>query len=123
MTVRIRERLCEPGNDFANWGTTLRTGKRLCELGNGGGKPTPKPSSKNELGWLGIGFFPQSEKLRITERFRRSDLGHLEVETTYDDPSTFKKPFTVRRVNSLAAKDWEVLEYVCAENNRDLEHI
>jgi hypothetical protein len=77
----------------------------------------------NELGWLGNGFFPQTEKLRTTERFRRTDLGHLEVETTYDDPSTFKKPFTIRRINPLAPNDWEVLEYVCGENNRDLEHI
>ena len=79
----------------------------------------------NELGWLSVGheFFPQTEQLRITERFRRTDLGHLEVETTYDDPGTFKKPFTVRRINLLAPKDWEVLEYVCGENNRDLEHI
>lgn len=75
----------------------------------------------NELAWLQNGFFPQTEKLRITERFRRTDLGHLHVEN--DDPSTFKKPFTIRRINSLALKDWEVLEYVCGENNRDLEHL
>jgi hypothetical protein len=56
-------------------------------------------------------------------RFRRSDLGHLEVETTYDDPSMFKQPFTTRQVRSLAPKDEEVQEYVCNENERDVAHM
>ena len=80
----------------------------------------------NDLGWVGaelLALFPQTEKLHITERFRRLDLGHLEAVTTYDDPGSFKKPFTSRKVSSLAPKDIEVLEYVCAENNRDLPHL
>lgn len=64
-----------------------------------------------------------TEKLRITERFRRLDLGRLEVETTYDDPSEFKKPFTMREVRLLAPKGEEVLEYVCVENERDVSHM
>jgi carboxypeptidase family protein len=81
----------------------------------------------NDLGWVGVGpglpAFPQTGKLHLTERYRRLDLGHLEVETTYEDPSEFKKPFTMRQVSTLAPKDEEVLEYVCAENNRDLPHL
>ena len=79
----------------------------------------------NEFGWVGVGLsaFLQTEKLLVTERFRRLDLGHLEVVTTYDDPGGFKQPFTTREVHSLAAKDEEVLEYVCTENNRDLPHL
>jgi hypothetical protein len=30
----------------------------------------------------------------VAERFRRIDLGHLEVEVTYTDPGTFKTPLT-----------------------------
>lgn len=79
----------------------------------------------NGLAYLvvGPGVYSQTENLRVTERFRRSDLGHLEVLTTYDDPSVFKKPFTTRQIRALAPKDWEILEYVCAENNRDLPHL
>jgi hypothetical protein len=83
----------------------------------------------NDLGWIGdpsfrfFAGFPQTEKLRITERFRRSDLGHLEVVTTYDDPSMFKQPFATRQVRSLAPKDEEVPEYVCNENERDASHM
>jgi hypothetical protein len=46
----------------------------------------------NQLGRLGVALgglsqdAPRTEKLHVTERFRRRDLGHLEVETTYDDP-------------------------------------
>ena len=79
----------------------------------------------NALANLVVGgrVYSQTEKLRVTERFRRLDLGHVEVLTTYDDPSVFKKPFTTRQVRSLAPKDWEILEYVCAENNRDVQHL
>jgi hypothetical protein len=33
-----------------------------------------------------------SEKLRVTERFRRFDFGHLQYQITYDDPETLTKP-------------------------------
>jgi len=78
----------------------------------------------NDRGWVpALGAFPQTEQLRVIERFHRADLGHLEVELTFEDPGAFKKPFKMKRVNSLAPKDWEILEYVCAENNRDVPHL
>ena len=42
---------------------------------------------------------------------------------TFDDPTAFQKPWTLKRVSSLAAKGIDVLEYVCAENNKDVEHL
>jgi Carboxypeptidase regulatory-like domain len=69
----------------------------------------------NELGRLGVSLgglsqdAPRTEKLHVTERLRRPDLGHLEVETTYDDPGAFKKPFKTRYVKALAPKDEEIL--------------
>jgi hypothetical protein len=76
----------------------------------------------NDRGWVTFNAFPQTEQLKVTERFRRLDLGHLEVELTFEDPSVFKKPFTLKRVSTLAPDNYELLEYVCAENNRDREH-
>ena len=29
---------------------------------------------------------PHSEALHVTERFRRVDFGHMDVEMTFDDP-------------------------------------
>jgi hypothetical protein len=74
----------------------------------------------NDKTWLNM--FPHTGKLHITERLRRPDLGHLEVETTYDDPESFKTPFQTKFVNVLAP-DEEVEEYVCAENNQYSEHV
>jgi len=39
---------------------------------------------------------PHSEALRIIERFRRRDFGHLDVEMTFDDAKTYTKPFTIK---------------------------
>ena len=71
----------------------------------------------NDKGWLDFGGLPQTETLRLTERFRRRDFGHLGVEMTFEDPKTFTKPFSLRIEKALAA-DTEPLEDFC-ENERD----
>jgi hypothetical protein len=78
----------------------------------------------NDLGWISGGrvMFPQTEKLHVTERFRRLDLGHLQLERTFDDPGYLKQPFTTTEVHPLAPKDVDVLEFVCNENEKDLAH-
>jgi hypothetical protein len=74
----------------------------------------------NQKSWLFL-MVPHTTKLHVTQRFRRLDLGHLEIETTYDDPDTFNKPSTFKVVNILAP-DENVDEVVC-ENNQYLEHV
>ncbi len=74
----------------------------------------------NDKTWLNM--LPHTGKLQITERLRRPDLGHLEVETTYNDPESFRTPFQTKIVNVLAP-DEEVEEYVCAENNQYRDHV
>jgi len=76
-----------------------------------------------DRGWIASGSYPQTEKLHVIERFRRPDLGHLERVITFDDSTAFTKPWTLKRVSSLAPKGIDVLEYVCAENNKDVEHL
>ena len=66
--------------------------------------------------------FPYTEKLHLTTRFRRPDLGHLEMDVTFDDPGTFLKPWTMKTVSDLA-QDEEVQEIICTENNQDTEHL
>ena len=63
-----------------------------------------------------------SDKLHVIERYRRIDLGHLETEVTVEDPGILKKPWTLKRVSDLAPGE-EIREFMCAENNRDLEHL
>ena len=86
----------------------------------------------NDLAWIivpremaisqGRVVFPQTENLHLTERFRRLDMGRLELERTFDDPGYLKQPFTTTEVHPLAPKDVDVLEFVCNENERDLAH-
>jgi hypothetical protein len=74
----------------------------------------------NDKSWL---FFlvPHTAMLHVTQRLRRPDLGHLEIETTYDDPGAFKTPAKFKTLN-LLAPDETVDEVVC-ENNQYPDHI
>jgi hypothetical protein len=74
----------------------------------------------NDKGWLDVGGLPQTETLKLTERYRRPDFGHLEMDLTFDDPKTFAKPFTVHMVKNYVA-DTEILEDVC-DNEVDSPH-
>jgi hypothetical protein len=75
----------------------------------------------NDKGWLDTAGHPQTESLRLTERLRRRDFGHMDFEMTIDDPKVFTKPFTVKR-ERLLAPDTELLEDVC-ENEKDVVHL
>ena len=70
--------------------------------------------------WLDLQSHPHSDKLHIVERYHRPDMGHMEIETTVDDPGVLAKPWTVKSVADLAHE--EIFEFICQENNRDLEH-
>ena len=58
----------------------------------------------------------------MIERYRRPDLGHLQVEITLEDPKAFTKPHTFTRTYTLLT-NWEIHEYVCNEFNVDAEHL
>jgi hypothetical protein len=75
----------------------------------------------NDQGWLDVGGNPQTESLRLTERYHRPDFGHLQLEVTFEDPKTFTKPFTLRTTKTYTA-DTEIFEDVC-ENERDRGHL
>jgi len=64
---------------------------------------------------------PRSESMRMTERFRRRDFGHMEVQITIDDPQNYMRPITIK-ANLRLLPDTDVLEKVC-ENEKDLRHL
>jgi Carboxypeptidase regulatory-like domain len=72
--------------------------------------------------WLDQDAHPHSDKLHVIERYRRVDLGHLETEVMVEDPGVLVKPWTMKRVSDLAPGE-EIREFMCSENNRDLEHL
>jgi len=71
---------------------------------------------------LDISGHPRSESMRLTERYRRRDVGHLDVEITFDDPVVYTKPFTIK-VTHLLQPDTDILEYFCNENEQDRAHL
>ena len=68
--------------------------------------------------------YPVTERTHIVERFRRPDLGHLELEITIDDPTVFTKPWCMKKITQLAPVDaGRFSEYVCNESERDAAHL
>ena len=60
-----------------------------------------------------------SEQLHFTERIRRPDMYHLEVEITAEDPGAWAPGSKITQtVHGVLALDQEVLEFICQENNR-----
>jgi hypothetical protein len=76
----------------------------------------------NDKSWLDQESHPHSDKLHVIERYTRPDLGHLETEITVEDPVVLAKPYTMKRVSELAPTE-DVYEFICPENNRDVEHL
>jgi hypothetical protein len=76
----------------------------------------------NERSWLDDAGHPHTESLRITERFRRRDFGHIDTEVTFADSKAYARPWTISFVANLVP-DTGLLESVCAETPRDRYHI
>jgi hypothetical protein len=74
----------------------------------------------NDRTWLEAGY-PHTENLRITERWQRKDFGHMSIDASLSDPAIYAKPWTVKAGGSYTA-DTDLLEYVCAENEKDRRH-
>ncbi|MDT8398815.1 MAG: hypothetical protein RQ899_09390 [Pseudomonadales bacterium] len=70
----------------------------------------------NDKTWLTREGLPHTAQLRITERYRRTDFGHIELTISYSDPGTFTQP--VEAVVSLEYRaDAVMMEVVCNESS------
>ena len=72
----------------------------------------------NDKTWVSRYGVSHTEALRVTERYRRPDFGHLEVEVTLTDPGAFARPWGFDMNFALAA-DTEMLEAVCERSSED----
>jgi hypothetical protein len=75
----------------------------------------------NDMSWLDARGTGHSTEMRVEERFRRRDYGHLELTITITDPRTFTRPITFSVVEELLP-DTDLLEHYCLENERDDAH-
>ena len=71
--------------------------------------------------WLDVSGHPHTESLRLTQRFRRLDAGHLEIETTVDDPDAYSQPFTFT-ISATVMPDDDLLEFFCTDNEISSDH-
>jgi hypothetical protein len=76
----------------------------------------------NDRTWLDFSGHPHTEALHMTERFRRTNFGHMDLEVTFDDPKTYVKPFSIRVGVNYVADD-DLIENVCLENEKDREKL
>ena len=72
----------------------------------------------NDKTWVSRNGLSHTEKLRVRERYRRVDFGHLEMEVTFTDAGAFAKPWGFTAKMQLAA-DTEMLEAVCEHSSEN----
>jgi hypothetical protein len=73
-------------------------------------------------GWLDTKKgHPNSDALHVTERFRRTDFGHMELSITITDPKAYLKPWTIKSTLNLLP-DTDLLEAFCDSHEKTMEH-
>ena len=76
----------------------------------------------NDKTWLDALGHPHTESMHFVERYRRINVGRMEVELTINDTKMYTRPFSVKFPLRLLP-DTDVFESVCAENERDRPHL
>ena len=72
--------------------------------------------------WLDRAGSPMTDAGKITEVYRRKDVGHLDIELTIDDPKAYTRSWTVV-LHQLLVPDTELLDYHCTDNENDEAHV
>jgi hypothetical protein len=72
--------------------------------------------------WLDVAGSPLTDAAKMTERLRRPDYGHLEIELTVDDPKAYTKPWTVKMKQQIVV-DTDLVDEICLENEKSFRHM
>ena len=76
----------------------------------------------NGMPWLDQLGRPSTDQLHVSERFMRTAFGHMSIEVTIDDPGAYTAPWSATQVVHLRP-GWEPVEFICGENNRDIDSL
>lgn len=79
-------------------------------------------SGFNGKAWLSFEGVPITDALHLTERMRRRDFGHMDIQLTIDDPKAYSKPWTAE-LHPQLIPETELIEFVCDENEKDVRHL
>lgn len=72
--------------------------------------------------WLDQLGRPTTDRLRVTERFTRTHFGHMTIAVTIDDLGAYTSSWSASQTVHLRP-GWEPLEFICGENNKDVENL
>ena len=72
--------------------------------------------------WLDLAGSFLTSAAKVTEEFRRPDLGHLEIKVTVDDSKAYTKPWTVTLKQALVV-DTDLVDEVCLENEKSSQRL
>ena len=64
--------------------------------------------------WLDQVGHPQTDKLHLTERYKRVDENTLELDMTIDDPGAYTKPWNARRNFTLSRTGFLRYQQICS---------
>src|SRR5579864_4757115 len=70
----------------------------------------------NDRTTLDLAGHSHTEALRVTERFRRRDAGHIDLQVTLEDPKAYTRPWTLP-IELELVPDGELIEYVCEDRS------
>jgi hypothetical protein len=73
----------------------------------------------NDRTWLDAVGHPHTEKLHVTERYRRPDTATLVRTVTVEDPGAYAKPFKLEGTFKLAPATREIRENYCYKSPVD----
>ena len=69
----------------------------------------------NKVWGISMSAHPSSDALKVEERFKRVDFGHLDLSVTVNDPETYEAPWTWNLRYTLLP-DTDLFEFVCEVN-------
>jgi hypothetical protein len=72
--------------------------------------------------WMDRNGNPMTSAAKTTERFRRVNFGHLEIDVTVDDPKAYTRPWTAT-IRQYLVPNTEMLSFFCVENEKDVKHL
>ncbi len=74
----------------------------------------------NDKTWIDAAGVPHSTGLKVTERIHRLDADNMEIVNTVNDPVMYTKPWSFTTYPKRLKG--ELLEYICNENEKDVQH-
>jgi hypothetical protein len=104
-----------PGNDPQPWWYGYSIGKWE------GDTLVVETTGFRDGGWLDVNGAPLTDAAKMTERIRRPNYGSLEIDVTVDDPKAYTKPWTAVTIRQRLLPDDELIEFVCAENEKSTQ--